>query len=74
MDAQMKPSCKTCVCWVEVQPVGAVSIGGGKRGECHRLPPQIVATVQGMGAGFPQVAAEQWCAEWHPEGQKPLNG
>ena len=75
MDATIHPRCKTCVCWEEVKPVGAVvNVTAGKRGECHRMPPQIIATAQGVGAGFPQTSAESWCAEWHAKAQEPLNG
>lgn len=68
----VKPNCPDCVCYVAIEaPRGAVLDvrKGGERGECHHNPPQIVATAQGIGAGFPQVMAGQWCAKFFPSPQ-----
>ena len=48
--------CKTCVYWEKHED--------GRRGNCHRYPPMLVA---GLTVHHSQVSDDDWCGEWEPK-------
>ena len=53
---------KDCVtCRFAVMEIGP---DGEMAHECHRFPPQVVVTDEGVEQTFPMVESGMWCGEW----------